>query len=728
MSASAVRHGAFLQQNGVLTYLAGLKSDCFPHVDAPTEENACAVIDFETFLSRNNNKFREWSACQNKIKKCPFCSKAVAYTMNQCNGCSADISSVAVSYIPNIFLGFIFGVGKDSFPFTISIRSQCENFLVFDDLVAIASCHLNAIPTSAYIPDVRYLLSKPSEGKKMVLSLLERCWAVVEQQFASNQNYKRKLFYSQRNGGSDNSDGDGDAITLEEMRKHAVIGFNFPPSQYQLHLQFMLPPFFPVHYKMCLENIHFTKGRFIPVEYVLAILETNIAFPLPSATDATSASSFSTMSIEEVFSFFDRHAGISYEKIWQECYTRYGSSHCSLANWQEDDFSYLVEKDKIISLRSEGKTEKDHNDLFPKEKEIQAQDKLLLQNYGRPYKANGQKPNGTYYKFAKINREDLIDWTQDDSKQKVPQVAETEKPTTAKTALPRKKRVSVFLQSLHEFRKFTPQFSYTEWEQFEEYNEEDLKRIGLPQKEATHLAKIIETLFPPPSASSSPSSSSTSLAARRLNRRQSSFSFTSPAVVNETEVYDVQQLTKQNHLPQLKWSEEVLPSPASQSRSLSPQSLSNKVASFSSSLANLFTAKTTTATSTTTTAVANTITTTANSTMTTASDNASTSAVSEISINTSAVASLSASSSSPTQPTPPSKSVVPVSSSAVPASQACAAFCPVYGMVWAGMNCKTCGCSKKSHLVPAPTPPLAAPPSPGWLDRMKDLRRIKSGQ
>lgn len=34
----------------------------------------------------------------------------------------------------------------------------------------------------------------------------------------------------------------------EKLRPLAIAGFNSPPSQYQLHLQFMLPPFLPFQY------------------------------------------------------------------------------------------------------------------------------------------------------------------------------------------------------------------------------------------------------------------------------------------------------------------------------------------------------------------------------------------------------------------------------------------------------------------------------------------------
>ena len=38
--------------------------------------------------------------------------------------------------------------------------------------------------------------------------------------------------------------------TEDEIKTHVMCGLNFPPSQYQLHVQFMLPPLLPFHYNL----------------------------------------------------------------------------------------------------------------------------------------------------------------------------------------------------------------------------------------------------------------------------------------------------------------------------------------------------------------------------------------------------------------------------------------------------------------------------------------------
>ena len=40
-----------------------------------------------------------------------------------------------------------------------------------------------------------------------------------------------------------------DAASRAALRSHVVCGCNFPPSQFQLHLQYFLMPWLPSHYK-----------------------------------------------------------------------------------------------------------------------------------------------------------------------------------------------------------------------------------------------------------------------------------------------------------------------------------------------------------------------------------------------------------------------------------------------------------------------------------------------
>lgn len=60
----------------------------------------------------------------------------------------------------------------------MSLRHEDEEILVFDDLLALTTCHLNGVPTSAYLPDWRYLLKAPERGLALIDSVFNRCWSV----------------------------------------------------------------------------------------------------------------------------------------------------------------------------------------------------------------------------------------------------------------------------------------------------------------------------------------------------------------------------------------------------------------------------------------------------------------------------------------------------------------------------------------------------------------------
>jgi len=86
------------------------------------------------------------------------------YLLSTCNACGGDLSDVAISKVDNIFTSFIFGIEKGNFPYSISIRHQTRDLLVFDDLMASSPCHVNCIPTNMYIKDLRVLFEAPDQG------------------------------------------------------------------------------------------------------------------------------------------------------------------------------------------------------------------------------------------------------------------------------------------------------------------------------------------------------------------------------------------------------------------------------------------------------------------------------------------------------------------------------------------------------------------------------------
>jgi hypothetical protein len=242
-----VGHSSGVYEVRLSGYLA-LAKEVFPYVNRLAEENPCFVEGTPDDLIAKVKDDNFAKRTKNKVRKCPACGKAVAFTLSNCNSCSADVSKSEITYTNNVFTGFMYGIQKGPFPFTISIRFQSPDYLVFDDLLALCPCHANVIPTSKYLTDWRYLLKKPLEGKALVEELFNTTWSTVKNQFLANGEWRKKLIAGN--------------YSDEEIRGHVIAGFNYPPSQYQLHLQFMLPPFIPFHYQQYLNGLHFTPGRF----------------------------------------------------------------------------------------------------------------------------------------------------------------------------------------------------------------------------------------------------------------------------------------------------------------------------------------------------------------------------------------------------------------------------------------------------------------------------------
>jgi len=226
--------GASLK-NEQCTYLAQANSHS-NHVDCPSEYgNVNHTFDgncdeYVTSFQNNPNIIRQ---LKNKVRKCLECGKPCAFTLTVCNACGNDISETEVTYTNNIFMSFVFGIKT----FKIAMRYQDENYMVFDDLLCLTNCHLNTIPTSVYIPDWRYLLTRPQEGLTIINTMYNNCFQVVKNQFWQNENWRTHTIR-----------GESKTMSDDEIKSLIAAGFNYPPSQYQLHLQFMVLPLTPFHY------------------------------------------------------------------------------------------------------------------------------------------------------------------------------------------------------------------------------------------------------------------------------------------------------------------------------------------------------------------------------------------------------------------------------------------------------------------------------------------------
>eukprot|EP01126_Amoeba_proteus_P036160 TRINITY_DN3673_c0_g2_i11.p1 TRINITY_DN3673_c0_g2~~TRINITY_DN3673_c0_g2_i11.p1 ORF type:complete len:162 (-),score=19.72 TRINITY_DN3673_c0_g2_i11:632-1117(-) len=155
-------------------------------------------------------------------------------------------------------MGFVYGIRRAPFPLIISVRYADEKFLVFDDLLKLTSCHLNAIPTDVYCPDWRYLLLNPPKGLELINSLRRVAWEVVKTQFLTNLSWKKKFFKNY------------ESLTEGNFEELISYGMNYPPSQSQLHLQVIMLPFLPFRCYLHNKNSGAMVKRFFPLSYLTA--------------------------------------------------------------------------------------------------------------------------------------------------------------------------------------------------------------------------------------------------------------------------------------------------------------------------------------------------------------------------------------------------------------------------------------------------------------------------
>lgn len=307
--------GAFLHKDGdgmgdVVSSLVGCKNKDFGNVPLPDGVGVSNPkrLDWEQYLLRNaNNK-----ALFNRVKKCTSCGKPNAYTLQYCNDCGRDLSTLPVETTTNVFMAFILGVQNK-----ISLRFESDQFICFDDMLRLGACHLNCIPTHYWIPDWRYLLRDPVAGLHIVRTLKATCLKVLNKQFLSQEKWRTAWF--------------GKNIT--QIPEDAIaMGFNLPPSQYQLHLQFIVCPLRPIEYAKFLQGLHFTKDRFFPYHYVEAVLQKeNRALGSLVGTDDTQA----------LIQTIQTQTGIDYYRYWDEQQKACQRAQLKFARFKRTDFTHI---------------------------------------------------------------------------------------------------------------------------------------------------------------------------------------------------------------------------------------------------------------------------------------------------------------------------------------------------------------------------------------------------
>lgn len=362
----------------------------------------------------------------NKVKKCSSCNKPNGFTLSVCNQCGADLTQVDVSHTNNVFSGFAFGFEKAGpIPLKISLRSSTRDFIVMDDLLALAPLHFNVIPTSQYIPDWRYLLLYPERGLRLITEMYDACVAAGKV-LMSQEEWRSKFFRT------------ASSSEAFDFYQHIGAGFNYPPSQYQLHIQFIAPCMLPFQWAQTIKGVHFTYKRFFPFAFVKEVLQRLVAEGLsqgvltaPNSPTEISQAYFDTMKgnqgkegepyclrsadgdalpdLDRILRFTDEVLGISYLEAHTKHMSNFAKHQSLFSNWAKDDFAGM-----IVTSTSASQT---HTDAFVpfthtqpstnSPNQIISSDKHILQSYGRPYEKDS--PSGCYYDFPK-NFNDVELW------------------------------------------------------------------------------------------------------------------------------------------------------------------------------------------------------------------------------------------------------------------------------------------------------------------------------
>lgn len=102
-----------------------------------------------------------------------------------------------------------------------------------------------------------------------------------------------------------------------------------------------------------------------------------------------------SMTLENIILYLKKEHNIDYDSHHATCCARYTEINQRLAKWNGADFESLIVNGSLV-ISSRTMAVEEGLDVS----KLHASDKLRLQNYGRPYTAEGN-PTGTYYKFPK---------------------------------------------------------------------------------------------------------------------------------------------------------------------------------------------------------------------------------------------------------------------------------------------------------------------------------------
>ena len=367
-------------------YVAGAKNDGrWPHAYVEIEAD-----NLPKFLGSVGDFIKRYSAkyphihrqLSNVVKICPKCSKSCAFSLSSCNNCSESLVNEPITRGDNSLTGFIYGIEVcANYNLGTSIRYQDLDFLVYDDIMQTTMIHLNAIPTFVYIPDFRFLLERPEIGLGIVKDLY-RVGKFGAKKMLENEKFRDK-FYSKNaiNAMENNLD--------NWIDDHVFAGFNYPPSQCQLHLQFILPPYVPYHAVLLAEGKHGDLGRFFPYKYLVQILETAVRDSI-----VVKMNEIEKMNGIQLAEFLSVRYKADYFEIFRNCICENARVSDSCANWNSDDFDFLVVDKRTVVGRDSDKVIVEPVNLIKRDQQI-------IQSYGKHRDGVDSSTRLQFYSFAK---------------------------------------------------------------------------------------------------------------------------------------------------------------------------------------------------------------------------------------------------------------------------------------------------------------------------------------
>eukprot|EP00931_Biecheleriopsis_adriatica_P006068 TRINITY_DN107526_c0_g1_i1.p1 TRINITY_DN107526_c0_g1~~TRINITY_DN107526_c0_g1_i1.p1 ORF type:complete len:438 (+),score=82.06 TRINITY_DN107526_c0_g1_i1:24-1337(+) len=388
-----------------LAYLSSLSEEgeaYYQRVDQKFNDSKPTFLgSISDFVAANPDLIEQM---RNVAKKCAGCGKSCATILPFCNGCDRDLRDATEEYTENVCMAFIYGIESGArYPLALSLRLEEENVLVYDDLLARGSCHLNAIPSDCHLPDWRHLLRNPAEGRNLMKRLDDACWKAVQEQFWENDAWRTSNFRANA------------FRSAEDFRSQIYAGVNSVPSQFQIHLQYIVPAISPADYHQFLHGKRFVKDRWLPLEYVMSSLEALEHSGSEELKDAH------TMSMDAIFGAIARAGGPRYEDVYGDAIRRYNQTHRCCANWLPENFEVAVlvrhptlraelqgagaDSRATERLSSEVRALREQNLKVSGAAsltivQLEKKDKASLQSYGRPYVEDLPKA-ASYYAFAR---------------------------------------------------------------------------------------------------------------------------------------------------------------------------------------------------------------------------------------------------------------------------------------------------------------------------------------